>query len=209
MRKNKNTMINYYKINTDTSAYMIEISLDNYAELFNGWDASPLRRRDLEPELLDYLEQTGSEIPLTNHVELDLYLPERLKDDEKELRSKTGIINNFHVVLFFINKSLKKIYRQTLTYIIMSMMFLIAAYVLRNVIKVGDMFSTILVEGLYIGGWFLLWEAFSLFFFDSYEIRQRKKIFLRFIDMKIYFKYINGQNQTSENNTKTITDDRK
>ena len=199
MKKKKNSLYNYYNINKETSAYIIEISLDSYAELFNGWDASPLRRRDLEPELLDYLEQSGSEIPLTNKVELYLYLPEKLRNEEKEIRSKTGIINNFNVVLFFINKSLKKIYRQILTNIIMSSMFLIAAYLLRNIIKIDGIFSTIFVEGLYIGGWFLLWEAFSLFFFNSYEIRQRKKIYLRFIDMKIYFKYINDQNQTFDN----------
>jgi hypothetical protein len=196
MKRKKNLIFNYYNINPDTKAYMIEISLDNYAELFNGWDASSLRRRDLEPELLDYIEQTGSEIPLANNVELYLYLPERLKEEEKELRSKTGIINNFNVVLYFINKSLKKIYRQILTNIIMSVMFLVAAFLLRNVIKLEDMFSTILIEGLYIGGWFLLWDAFSLFFFTSYEIRQRKKIFLRFIDMKIYFKYFSDQNSS-------------
>lgn len=190
MKKKKNPVFNYYNINPDNQAYMIEISLDNYAELFNGWDASPLKRRDLEPELLDYVEQTGSEIPLKNAVELYLYLPEKFKDEEKEMKSKTGIINNFSIVLFFINKSLKKIYRQILTYIIMSIMFLLAAYILKNIIKMGDMFSTILVEGLYIGGWFLLWEAFSSFFFDSHEIRQRRKYFLRFLDMKIYFKYI-------------------
>ena len=34
---------------------------------------------------------------------------------------------------------------------------------------------TILREGLFIGGWFLMWESFSLFFFDSYEVRNRKK----------------------------------
>jgi hypothetical protein len=73
-------------------------------------------------------------------------------------------------------------------------MFLTAAYFFRNVVKLVDMFSTIFVEGLYIGGWVLLWEAFSLFFFHSYEIRQRKKIFLRFKGMEIYFKYTNDQN---------------
>lgn len=192
MKKKKNSMGNYYNLNQETGAYMIEISLDDYAELFNGWDASPLRRRDLEPELLDYIEQSGTEIPIKLNVELDLYLPEQLKDDEKEQRSKTGIINNFNVVLFLINKSLKKLYRQIALNILMSSMFLIAAYFLRNTVHLEGMFSSIFVEGLYIGGWVLLWEAFSLFFFDSYEVRLRKKVFLRFNDMKIFFRYINN-----------------
>ena len=179
-----------YNQNKDTNAYMIEISLDNYAELFNGWDASPLRRRDLEPELLDFLEESGTEIPLNEKIELYLYLPEYMKDEEKEERSKIGIINNFKTTLFYINKSLKKIYRQMVTNIIMSLLFLTAAYIARNILELSDLFSTIFIEGIYIGGWVLLWEAFSLFFFDSYEIRQRKKIFLRFLDMEIYFKYM-------------------
>lgn len=188
MKRNISSINNYYNINKKTSAYMIEISLDDYAELFNGWDASPLRRRDLEPELLEYIEQAGKEIPIKNNVELYLYLPSELRDDEKEFRSRTGIKNNFRMVLFLINRSLKNIYRQIMTNIVISTLFLIAAYLIKNNINL-DMFSTIFVEGLYIGGWVLLWEAFSLFFFNSYEIRQRKKIFLRFIDMDILFKY--------------------
>jgi hypothetical protein len=48
----------------------------------------------------------------------------------------------------------------------------------------------ILREGLFIGGWFLLWESFSLFFFDSYEVRQRRKRFQRYLDSDIEFRYI-------------------
>ena len=77
--------------------------------------------------------------------------------------------------------------------IIISIMFLISAYFFRNVIQIKDVFSSIFTEGLYIGGWVLLWEAFSLFFFESYEIKQRRKLFLRFVDMRIYFKYIDDQ----------------
>ena len=109
MKKKKNTIANLYNINPETSAFLIEISLDNYQELFNGWDASPLKRRDLEPELLDYIEQCGEEISLEEDLELHLYLPEALREEEKELRCKTVILNNFKTVLFLIKKSLKKL----------------------------------------------------------------------------------------------------
>jgi len=193
--KKKSPIYNYYNINPDSSAYMVEISLDNYAELFNGWDASPLKRRDLEPELLHYIEQCGTEIPLKYDVELYLYLSEKYKDEEKEARSKLGIINNFNIVLFFIKKSLEKIYRQIFANILLSIVFLVAANLLKSNFQIETLFPSIAVEGLYIGGWVLLWEAFSLFFFDSYEIRQRKKIFIRFKEMKIYFTYLDEKNE--------------
>jgi hypothetical protein len=45
-----------------------------------------------------------------------------------------------------------------------------------------------MIEGFFIGGWFLLWEAFSLFFFDTHEIKIRQKIFTRFLASDLYFK---------------------
>lgn len=184
----KKAFQDFYKRNQETKAYILEISLENYAQLFNGWDASPIRKRNLDPELIFFLEQVGSEIPINKKIELYFYLPLSLKDIEKEERSKMGIINNFKVVINYINKSLKKIFQQILTNIIMSTILMIFAYSLR--FRVDDnLFFSILIEGLFVGGWFLLWEAFSLFFFTSYEIRERKSIYKRYLNSKIYFVY--------------------
>lgn len=184
--KNKKEYQNLYTMNPDTKAYIVEVSLDDYAEIFNGWDASPLRKKDMEPELLVYLEQAGNEIPLKEKLEICFCLSKDKKDIDKEQRSIIGVKNNFRVVLFFINKTLKKYYRQIVTYILLSMIFILCAYTLRDVSNVLTI--TLLMEGLFIGGWFLLWEAFSLFFFSAHETKQRKKIFLRFMDSDVYFK---------------------
>lgn len=183
----KHEYTNLYNKNEETKAYIIEVSLEDYSELFNGWDASPLRRKDLEPELLDYLEQAATEIPIKEKVELVFYLPSGMRDLDKEQKSITGIKNNYKVVMFFIQKTLRMNYRQLATYIMLSILFLIGAYILRNVSDL-ELLMSIAIEGLFIGGWFLLWEAFSLFFFTSHETRIRKKIFQRFMDSEIYFK---------------------
>lgn len=190
MNKNssrKSAFQNLYNQNPETNAYIIEISLDDYAELFNGWDASPLRRRDLEPELLDYLEQAGYEIPLKEQVELWFFLPAGIRNEDKEQRSLTGIKNNFNVVLFFIERQLKKIYRQIAMYLAFSIFFIVSAYLIRDFFEIELLFS-IVIEGLFIGGWFLLWECFSLFFFQSHELRYRKAIYKKFLASPIIFK---------------------
>ena len=163
----KHEYTNLYNKNEETKAYIIEVSLEDYSELFNGWDASPLRRKDLEPELLDYLEQAATEIPIKEKVELVFYLPFGMRDLDKEQKSITGIKNNYKVVMFFIQKTLRMNYRQLATYIMLSILFLIGAYILRNVTDL-ELLMSIAIEGLFIGGWFLLWEAFSLFFFTSH-----------------------------------------
>ena len=182
----KNEFQNIYNFNAETNAYVINVSLEDYSELFNGWDASPLRRKDLEPELLDYLEQAGTEIPLREKIEICFHLPKSMHDVDKESKSLTGIQNNFKVVMFFINKTLKTNYRQLAIYILMGTLFLVGAYVAKNLADLQILFS-IMIEGLFIGGWFLMWEAFSLFFFESHETRRRKAIIKRFLDCNIYF----------------------
>ena len=187
MNKKKLETLSLYRTNTDTNAYLIEVSLEDYSELFNGWDASPVRRKDLEPELLDYLEEAGTEIPIKQSIELVFYLPKDKRDAERDERSITTIQNNFKVVNQMIQKKIERNYRRLLVYVTLSLIFLVAAYLLRNVTTLS-LLTNIMIEGLFIGGWFLLWEAFSLFFFDTHEYKIRQKIFKRFIDSKIIFK---------------------
>jgi RsiW-degrading membrane proteinase PrsW (M82 family) len=187
MKKKKSESLKLYNVNPDTNAYIVEVSLDDYSELFNGWDASPLRRRDLEPELMDYLEQASTEIPLSENLELCFYMPKDKRDLEKEFKSITSIMNNFKVLMSVIYKQLSRNYRRLLIYVVVSIIFLSAAYLLRNETDFSLLIS-IMIEGLFIGGWFLLWEAFSLFFFDTHEITIRKKLFHRLLHSDIYFK---------------------
>jgi len=183
-----------YQYLENDELYLVQISLDNYDELFNGWDATPLKRRDLEPELLDFIEQVGYDIPLKEKVKLSFQLPNAKFDKQKEERSKEAIYNNFTMVIHYINKSLVKNNRKIISYIAIGLLFLIFAYFLRSSSMLPVPLS-ILSEGLFIGGWVMFWEAFSLFFFVSYDSRARRKRFLRFATSDIDFDYHDEQNQ--------------
>ncbi len=184
----KKELLNVYNRNPENNAFLIEVSLDDYSEIFNGWDASQLKKKDIEPELLSYIEQAGYEIPLAETIEICFYLPKVINDTEKENISIMGIQNNFKTVLFFIERLLHKNYRQILTYVSIAILFLIGAYGLRLLLPDLNFTFSIVVEGFFIGGWFLMWEAFSLFFFESHDTRHRKKVYQRFLKSQIFFK---------------------
>lgn len=175
-----------YRLNEETGAYMIEISLDNYDELFNGWDASAIRRKELEPELFDYLVSSSYEISLKHPLEIWFYIEQTRLNEEKERLSQIGIDNHFKSRLHINETKLKSNYRKILIYILMSIGFLTFAYLVPNQIDLS-IFIDIMVEGLFIGGWVLLWEAFSIFFFDSYDLRMRKKHLLKLKHSRIHF----------------------
>jgi hypothetical protein len=178
---------NLYNRNPETNKMMIEVSLDDYSEIFNGWDASPIRRKDMEPELVDYLEQMGTEIPLKEEIEIVFYLPKERKDTDKEQKSIIAVKNNFRVVIFFINKALNRGYRQLATFLILGFIFITYAYLIRDLEEL-PLLTSIMREGLFIGGWVFLWEAFNLFAFTTHDERKRRKIFYRYLDSDVSFR---------------------
>ena len=67
---------------------MIEVSLTDYSDIFNGWDPSPVRRRDLDPDLVEFMEHCAADIPLNYPLELQFYVPTEVRDEEKEERTR-------------------------------------------------------------------------------------------------------------------------
>jgi hypothetical protein len=187
-RKKKNYLKQIYKMNTQTNTFIIEISLESYKEIFNGWDPSPIKRRDLDPDFLHFIEECDSDIPLSYPLELRLHLPKELYDEEKEELTRVGIRNNFSFAAHFISKEIAQIDKRIVFYIIAAFAFLSFGYLSGERVA-ENVITTTLIEGLSIGGWVFLWEAFSLFFFHRQEVRSRLKRNKRFREAAISFKY--------------------
>ncbi|MGE5580246.1 MAG: hypothetical protein ACM3WU_09410 [Bacillota bacterium] len=187
-KSKENFLKQMYRTNPDTNAFIIEISLDDYSEIFNGWDPSPVKRRDLDPELVGFLEACASDVPLRYPLELQLYMPQEKLDKDKENLSREGIRNNFDFTIHSVRKSLMEVRQKTAVYMIAAFAFMSVGYASGRLAQLGWV-TTILTEGISIGGWVFLWEAFSLFFFSGQEIRARLKRYLRFQSTEVVFKY--------------------
>lgn len=177
-----------YSYMDEDKCYLVQISLDSYDELFNAWDAAPLKRKDLEPDLLDFIEQVGNDLPISENVKLCFQLPLSEKDDKKEEISTEAIYHNFTMIRHFINKELSKNNRKIMAYLTLGIIFLSASYFIQNLVSIEFPFS-ILFEGFFIGGWVMFWEAFSLFFFIGSELRRRRRRYIRYSKSKIEFQY--------------------
>jgi hypothetical protein len=192
MAKKKSYLKQIYKYDESEKCYVVEVSLETYQELFNEWDAAPTRKKDLNSELIDFIEQAAYEIPMKSKVKISFGIPLDQKDEKLEASSKTAIYHNFKIIIHFINKTLRVNNRKVLTYLSFALSFITLSYLTISFI-VDNLGFTIIREGLMIGGWFLMWESFSLFFFDSYEVRNRRKRYQRFLDSDIEFRYIDHE----------------
>ncbi|MGK7914258.1 MAG: hypothetical protein AB4038_01730, partial [Prochloraceae cyanobacterium] len=168
MKKKDRIFSEVYKVDESTNVCMIEIALERYSEIFNKWDSAPFKRREVNLELEEYLKRCSDEIPFRYSIELNIAIPQGNKNQQREDESRNGIKNHFNFKIYLLKEKLNKNNRRTL-YCALAGFFLLGGVLIWQSFP-NSIFPSILEQVRTIGGWFFLWEAFSLFFFSNYEL---------------------------------------
>lgn len=178
-----------YEKDEATNSFIISVAIENYGDIFNDLDPAPFRKRDLDQDLRDYLEESSSDIPLKYDIILQFNVSVEVKDKNKEEKSKSGLKTYFSFVKDLYGKKIRKSYKKSGVHFFASLILLSLSYLLRTTMN-ASLFFTILVEGITIGGWVFLWEAISTFAFRNREVRVNYRHYKRFADTSIRFSYL-------------------
>jgi hypothetical protein len=182
---------NLYRYNQETDTYFIDIHINFYREMYNEWDFSPLKNRDLDDDLFEYLETCAGEIPKKHGMAIVFHVPLEIKDPEKETKSSTGFKHYLRYQIRKLNQKLKSTARKLITYGILGFGLISMGYLFKRITPEGN-FLIILIEGLFIGGWVLFWELFSIVFFTLNDFRKRRKILERLESAELMYEYMAG-----------------
>ena len=177
-----------YEKNPTTGNYVIQVALDKYTDVFNDWDNSPFKKRDMDPDLALFLENCLDEIPQKDGVDICFYLPKESKDSKREEVIISGIKTYYTFYLHEAMRSLKGKYQKMLEYICTSF-GLLAVSVFLNLTYGTNIIMGTVQQGFNVGGWVFLWEAISMFFFRRRSVTSEIEKYERFINSSIYFKY--------------------
>lgn len=187
MAQKEDYIAEIYAIDKANNAYMIEVALDQYTDIFSEWDPAPFKRREIDPDLQLYLEGSADEIPSKYLIEFCFTLPPGSRDEAMEQEVRDGLRNSVDFKLYLLRKEIRLINTRTLRYVLAGLGTLLVARFLaepaeRNVI------TSVLTEGLFIGGWVFLWEAVSLFFFSNRDLFDRYNLYRRFQRSQVIFR---------------------
>ena len=185
--KKKHDVLELYR--TDENFIYIDISLSYYRELYNEWDFSPVRNRDLDDDLLEYLEDCFSEIPYKYKTIISINLPAAIRDPDKEEQGINSISNFFRYQMRKVRLERKMSVFQSLKYGLTGIVLLAAANSSKYFLKGKFLPEDIVTEGLFIGGWVLFWEMFSIYFFHIGIFNKKINIYKRFLTTKIEYRY--------------------
>nr|WP_208677006.1 hypothetical protein [Synechococcus elongatus]AZB72794.1 hypothetical protein DOP62_08785 [Synechococcus elongatus PCC 11801] len=175
-----------YSQNLDNGRFVIEISLDQYSDVFNEWDPAPFKRRDLDPYLQQYLEESSDEIPLRYPLEICFQLPQGLRDRSLETKVCDGFHNCLTFRLYLLNQEQQRLNRYVFLFVLAGFSLIGSATLFRDRLGETILVSTLL-EGVVVSGWVFLWEAVSLIIFKKREIHHRYRSYQRLQQAPIIF----------------------
>jgi hypothetical protein len=182
-----------YRKNEKSGRVIIDVSLDEYIEFFHEWDNAALRKRDIHPELVLFLDLCSEDIPLRRKLEIQFSIDTTPMGIEREEQIRTSYFNYYHSLYRLEMKKTKKMIRFSIILITIALL-LLASYVILSTEEVRSIPTKVFLESLLIGGWVFTWEAIHMLFFDTMEPFRRSRELKRFLQAEINFRYLRGEN---------------
>lgn len=188
MRNKRVTTKTMYDYESESGTYHIDIRVAKYSDLFNKWDFSPYHEKDLEPELVVYLESCFRELPARSNVVVSFHLPKTVCNPDLEKQFTRSIYYHLSYRRSRLELTRRKVLRDTMRYAGFGIAFVVFAHSLPDLLD-SLILGPVISEGLYIGGWVLLWEAFSQIFFRSRNLKRERELNQRLENATYRFVY--------------------
>ena len=177
-----------YKFDKESKTYLIEVSLDDYDDVYDDWDPSPFKKRDIEDEFSDFILDSSVDIPMDYEITLVLYLPKCKKDDRKEPILVSAFCNYYEYAIYRHKRANTSLNKKTIFYLSFSLLLLSIGYFFSW--ETESVMFNVVHEGIFVGGWVFLWEFFTNIFITKRELYKQCKLYKRLLLSEIRFEYI-------------------
>ncbi len=174
-----------YRYNEEAGAFAIDVRLSDYSRAFSQWDSAWAEVREVDPSLVQYLKDCSNDIPFRSPVEI-VFAVSDPRDAEAEEQIVRGVRNYFRYEIFVERGRLRRMFRRSVTYAGVAILFLAFAFAVEPALPDG-VIAAAFGEGIYVGGWVFLWEAISQLIFQRASARRTIADYRRFFDAPIRF----------------------
>ncbi len=176
-----------YNYEQETNTYLIDVSLDDYDDIYDDWDPSPFKKRDIENEFNEFIVDSSDDIPFNFGISIVLYLPESKKDTQKEAALISAYNNFYQYTMERTRKQILSIHKKTLSYLLLAVLMLSLGYFFEWNSDIVMM--QVIHEGIFIGGWVFLWEFFTNIFILTRDLKNEFKLYKRLYEADTRFIY--------------------
>jgi len=175
----------------EMGVFIIDVQLEDYRDAYSEWDYSPFNNRDLDEDLTEYLLDCSYEIPMKYNLIIDFHILNKIPNASREEKSRIGMQNFFLYQQRKLANQKVRMFKDIAKFLLLGSILLVLGFYMRKFYP-STLILSVLAEGFFIGGWVMLWEMFSAWFFDIKKISMKSAHFERLFQSKINFSYNNN-----------------
>ena len=180
-------LLESFRIDPETGGPVLEIAVDRYDDLFNTLDRAPFRRRDLSPDLKQYLQECSVWVPMPHPMAFDVQLAREGHDPAREQEVVAGIRCYFAYLMYVIRSDARRARFRIAVFVGLSLVLLTAPLLVAQIVDRERVVVALLINGFTVGGWVFLWEALSIAFIRRLDQQTQLARYQRLVDAPIRF----------------------
>lgn len=177
------------------SESVIEVSVQEVAQLFETLDPMPFRDRDLDRNAEAYIVEWARELPRENAIRIVIHLPEAKLLSPPAPQAAEAMARFFSYRAVAVSRELRELFRigrMSLAIGITVLFACVVAAQFADQIISSMPLGRIVQESLIIMGWVANWRPLEIFLYDWWPLNRRRLLYRRLAAAKIELKPLNG-----------------
>jgi hypothetical protein len=169
-------------MNQASDATKIAIRTRTIGHLFNSFDPSPFREKDLDAGVEEFLTGWVRELPHKAPFAIVVHLPPEEAAKPEAARIGEAFAHYFHYRAEVAEHELRELFRVGRRFLVIGMVALIVCLLasqLSAAIIPNKVVAGVLEESLIIVGWVANWRPIEIYLYDWLPIRRRINLFRR------------------------------
>jgi hypothetical protein len=164
---------------------LIELTLDQPAQLFNSLDPAPFRQRDLDPDAAEYIIDAVRELHGHREIKLVVHLPD-VSDPRVHVQVAEAIAHYFRYQAQAARLTVRNTLRLGRASLIVGLLFLVVCVAGAQLIFTHDnVLSDLLHEGLLIVGWVAMWRPLDILLYEWWPLLRDARMYARIAQMPV------------------------
>ena len=175
---------------------LIEIRVNDIAQLFHTLDPFPFREKDLADEAEDYIVSWAREMPGNRPFKIVVHIP----DNESQKRASRDLVEAFNRYFagraVVVQRDLNELFRIGRRSLLIGASILAACFLLAHLAGsylTETAFKRLAEESFLILGWVANWRPLEIFLYDWWPLAHRRDLYNRLSVATVEFKAILDQ----------------
>lgn len=170
------------------SVETILLRADSPRRLFNSFDPSPFRERDLDPRVETYILDWAREARRDDLIAITIQLPATLEQKGVEAMIREGVRYNFTERTARAGRDMRELFREGWRALmvgvpVLAISLIVSQFLAASAIQASP--ARIASESFLILGWVANWRPLEIFLYGWWPILRRRSLYRRLADAHV------------------------